>query len=921
MFKKDKQSLVKKISSVLVFCFVWNTVIAPTVLGLKIQRELEPILSFLKTVQVHAQSSNTVPSPLITLPPAVTNITPKVQGQKLQSQESIIMCTPTTTSCPSNGVVVATGNELNFQVTLQPLTSGRNDFAFFAKTGTQYSAPVAFSVFYVSEQSVSQNNIPPELIQCINSVTSSSSQNTYSNQINTVYGSLPNDGQAIANFQNYNQGAGNQNSAGVSYAEALQNTFSALNPFQTNPIPEANFGSSGGSTTSTSTLPASNYSGGSYPASNIANVNSAASQALAGYDSFRFCIQTAQSSSIPGSSANAPNQGNSNPLSDYSGYFDEDGNFVLSNNPPGTAFGDSGQDTEFTEGSGGGTGTGGGGGGDTGTGGGGDTGTESGGGGSGGSGGDDAFNDVGRDYTDPGGGDDGLGDECVTDFDCNLGQICDPETSTCVEGCNYNDDCQLGYRCENQQCVAGCDTDADCQAGETCGADGQCSTNNQGNGSCQSDSDCSSGRGCKNGTCKKFECTKDDDCMFGILQDCDNASHECKYATGKIVLLALKILLGPLLALLGMCPSYYVSIDGVNSLIGFGLLGNIHKFAEDLDFIYIPLKSKQPASLKITIAEYVKELLHINTLKLRAVFHQADENVYLDQNTQLQVVKSPLVLNSTKNYNFLDAALSLKHMAVIGKFLPTIEAFRTKNKEEVQHASDRFDSYIGELFKKVAQRSASEFIIPSSFLNNKQDLILITDAKLSPAGMSQRLPIFDGIPQSEIEKGYEFFYNSESYIHQEVTDFLNDFTAIRAEVWDESKQEWHKIPGSFIQEQKRTRAFTIPANLQASKIRLVTREGAYLDTDTISFGLSVERSDSDLILDPISLSTNSNGQNISGHDLLDQVNKIDSDYLRIDQFDSLEAEFNLAEVWEKAKDHSVSLFIENSGYYEIERSL
>lgn len=906
MPQKAQKPILKKISSILVFVLLWNFYIAPSLLGLKTHHDLMNLKNaFFQSA--FAQETEPVPPPVLTPPSSVSNIIPRVQGQKLASQDEIIMCTPETAVCPGEGISVAAGGQLNFQVLLQPLVDGRNDFAFFARTGDQYSAPEAFSVFYVSEESIAQDVIPPELESCLGEqgvagyASDGSVSDEYGSQTDLIYDSLPDDNLDYGAYGAYNDPNTSETTSGISYTEAIINTFTAMNPFQSF-IPAQPAATSEETTVDTGdTSGPSSYAGGYYPSVRISETLGGASQALGGFEGFQYCVtenaevSTQDGSIVTSTSTPGITTTGTDTYGDYEGYYDEDGNFVLFTEDDVVPIVDS-EGNEGIDSDGDGII-------------------------------DTAFTEIGRDYADPTGSEctsdidcgleetcqDGqcVGGECVTDFDCDLGQICDSETGTCVAGCNFNDDCEIGFKCENNECVEGCDTDADCEEEEVCSEEGQCVEDKE----CETNADCGEGEICEDGTCEPGECMDDDDC--GLVEICNEETYECETSNGKVMLLAILGPLGLLLLMLGLCPAYYVNIGGIMMFIGFGLLGNIHKFSEGIDFINIPLRGSQPQSLKIAIAEHVKELLHINTLKLRAVFHEQDEQVYVDQHKDLKVVKNTQTV-AVSNYNFSDYALLLRHMTIIGKFFPNIEEFRRNNMEMVAHASDRFDEHMGVLFNKIRQRSAAEFNIPEDLLTRAEgELVIITDAHLTHEGMSQRLPIFDDIPQSEVEAGYEFFYNSPSYIHQEVTDFLHDFTGISCEVWDNTKQKWIKVKGSFIQEgQNAAKAFTIP---KASKVRLITRAGAYHKIERVFVGISNESGMSDVILSPTSLKTKIDGVINNNPELLDMVSNQDDRYIRIDKDDQIEADFDLSSVWKAGKN--ATLFIENVGYYEVNRTL
>jgi hypothetical protein len=137
--------------------------------------------------------------------------------------------------------------------------------------------------------------------------------------------------------------------------------------------------------------------------------------------------------------------------------------------------------------------------------------------------------------------DEGCGDPCTTDADCDPGQVCNDD-GFCEAGCtpvtevcnNRDDDCD-GQTDEG--CGGTCTTDTDCLAGEICdngtcvsscvpatevcdGADNDCDGDiDEGCPTCTTDADCDTGYRCSAGVCVLI-------CVPGI-EVCDGADNDC----------------------------------------------------------------------------------------------------------------------------------------------------------------------------------------------------------------------------------------------------------------------------------------------------------------------------------------------------------------------------------------------------------
>ncbi|MES2639927.1 MAG: hypothetical protein V4850_10610 [Myxococcota bacterium] len=111
---------------------------------------------------------------------------------------------------------------------------------------------------------------------------------------------------------------------------------------------------------------------------------------------------------------------------------------------------------------------------------------------------------------------------CATSMQCGIEQYC--SDSTCVDGCETDDDCRFGDLCdeETSECAAAecVDTRLDCGFGEFCNPGGECY---QAGGyfcaACEDDGDCGgNGNMCLNGGYCGVTCDGDSDCPGGY--DC-----------------------------------------------------------------------------------------------------------------------------------------------------------------------------------------------------------------------------------------------------------------------------------------------------------------------------------------------------------------------------------------------------------------
>jgi hypothetical protein len=64
-------------------------------------------------------------------------------------------------------------------------------------------------------------------------------------------------------------------------------------------------------------------------------------------------------------------------------------------------------------------------------------------------------------------------DDCSKNTDCEGGQVCDTNTSRCVQvSCTIDSECDGGYVCRDTACRKVCTTLSDCRGGETCESSG-----------------------------------------------------------------------------------------------------------------------------------------------------------------------------------------------------------------------------------------------------------------------------------------------------------------------------------------------------------------------------------------------------------------------------------------------------------------
>jgi hypothetical protein len=143
-------------------------------------------------------------------------------------------------------------------------------------------------------------------------------------------------------------------------------------------------------------------------------------------------------------------------------------------------------------------------------------------------------------------------DECVTDDDCEGGQVCEPVSHSgtsqnqCVSGCHDDGQCGAGERCEAVvcittpcpgQCTAGageCTDDSDCAAGSVCELSTGCTGPSACVRGCHDGSQCGAGESCRTrecitcpcpGSCEPAQsaCNSDADCDKGFV---------CELSTG-----------------------------------------------------------------------------------------------------------------------------------------------------------------------------------------------------------------------------------------------------------------------------------------------------------------------------------------------------------------------------------------------------
>jgi hypothetical protein len=117
-------------------------------------------------------------------------------------------------------------------------------------------------------------------------------------------------------------------------------------------------------------------------------------------------------------------------------------------------------------------------------------------------------------------------DECVSDADCEDGQVCEAVSRSagsgsqnqCVSGCHEDSQCGAGERCEQVvcvttpcpgQCVASadeCADDSDCTAGSVCELSTGCTSPSTCVAGCRADAECADGLHCLQPQCFTCPC-------------------------------------------------------------------------------------------------------------------------------------------------------------------------------------------------------------------------------------------------------------------------------------------------------------------------------------------------------------------------------------------------------------------------------
>jgi hypothetical protein len=148
--------------------------------------------------------------------------------------------------------------------------------------------------------------------------------------------------------------------------------------------------------------------------------------------------------------------------------------------------------------------------------------------------------------------------ECVTDTDCESGQVCEfvpGQTEPghaqghrqCVDGCHEDTQCGAGQSCQTVECVTApcpgmcvpsdaCSVDDECPAGSVCELSTGCSAPSACVPGCHDDSQCGGGQSCNivqcitcpcPGTCEPSpsQCESDADCSKGNVCELSTGCH------------------------------------------------------------------------------------------------------------------------------------------------------------------------------------------------------------------------------------------------------------------------------------------------------------------------------------------------------------------------------------------------------------
>lgn len=863
------------ISKALIISLVWNYGVAPAFLGhdanIKIKNivqsaQISSITNHIQTQVIdpilnsfvaHAQNS-TVPDPLITPPDQVSNAVPIVRGTKLPSQSRIIFCREGKI-CPDEGLVVAEGSQVNFSVSLSPLNDGRNDFAFVAEgEDGEFSDQVGFSVFFQSEASAQQNIIPADLETCLADA-------------------IADDPDAFANSR---FGFPSNEPFRDNFARQSRDIFGSL------PDDGRSFGAFSAFSSADDRLGSGSTDPLSEPTLLLDEINTFQERIrpdpLAGVvgveDVFGSPVGNITGASslrggfFPTARRSAINTAQSKVLGG-SRFFRfcveqlkitldlSDQTSVEIGSPISEGINTIINDVEIN--------------------------------GIGVAGGSDkngffdqngnfvlfteqnptvaddlAFSDIGRVFTNPG--------ECDPTVQGNCGdEIGDKGGNDFFPGEEEEDDAGL---CGDACLIgAGAALVLTAVAGFTTALTG--------------------------GLVSLFAA-----------------------ASGLIVCppcLIIGLVLVLVLVMFGfMCPSYYIDVDGEQRFLTNGLLTFIHKKREGRDIIHVGNIEHAQNTLNIRIKEHLDELLFINKAELLAVIHNQDTIVLQDQNNEIQDISNFELLDVPNAHTqfdfnrmdyFVQKNTNLKnHIQTIIELLPKTRAY--------------FETKLPLLLASLAFEDRYEISIPQSIFEQEGDLKLIISGGFSPMIKKGRFNFIKGFNSEDAENFYEYI-NTQCIECQDATnELLDEVFGLRVQSYDFEKDEWLDVPGQLLLENQ-TKVFTLPEKYSSEKIRIITHKDAYIIS---SIGVAKNSNNSIQTIEHVAAkNVNIIHNGTTSHADVQNISKNDTNYLQIDHNDSIDITFDIDQIHQKEtslekenqNEYKSTFFFDNTGYYELLRSL
>jgi hypothetical protein len=833
---------------------------------------------FMNSFVAKAQSS-IVPKPVITPPEQVSNAVPIVRGTKLPSQSRIIFCREGKI-CPQEGLVVAEGGQVNFSISLSPLDDGRNDFAFIAEGDDgEFSEQVGFSVFFQSEASAQQNIIPADLETCLGDALAQDPgafansrfgfpsnepfRDNFARQSRDIFGSLPDDGRSFGAFSAFSQEGDRLGFGSTDPLSEPRLLLDEINTFQErirpDPLADVVGVEDVFGTPAGNITGASSLRGGFFPSARRSAINTVQSKILGGSRIFRFCVEQVQST------INFRNDDitENTPIG---GFFDTSIPQIESDindiGGIGLAGGSNNNNGFFDQ-----------------------NGNfvlfdEAGPIGAGPSN-QIAFSDVGRAFTDPLEpiGQDGI--EAGNDFDQNPEE---DDDGLCGDACAYAATGIAGVLA-----VAAAVTAAGSFA-----AIGTVSLAGAGI--------VAAGGG-----------------GLGALGGVAAGLVLCIPCIAIAV-----VLIVVLLVLTFLCPSYYFEDANNNDVfLTNGLLTFINKQREGKDLILIGSLKDKRSQLSINIKEHLDELLYINQLQLRSIIHAKDSNILNDQNSEIQDISSAESIEVKKQKTIYDIKKAHYFSRKTKAFLKPISEL----KNIIPQLHLYFENKFPQIISALASKDVYEIEVPKSELIKPGNIKLVINGTFSPQIKAKRLQFMSNISPKDADMFYNYINTQCIECQTAANEILDEIFGLEIQTFNTTKQYWEKVPGKLLLE-RQTKVFTIPQQYTSSKIRIITQKNAYILGD-----IKITKNNNENIILEKNVETNNV---FVQHDLRPKqkinasiLHNIDDEYTLIDYGDRIDATFNLDNTWKKEKelenkyqkDFDVSFFIDNTGYYELLRSL